>query len=103
MPNNPKRRGFVPTLERLEDRRVPSLTPLSASFDTTSVGRPPSGWAQWSSTGQPAFTVSGQTAVSPGHSLAASTPKNWVTTSAWNLTQEPADIEVSASLYPNRH
>jgi hypothetical protein len=103
MPDNRRKGGVSLTLERLEDRLAPSVTPLSQSFDTTSIGRLPLGWAQWSSTGKPAFSVSGQMPASPSHSLAASTPTNWVSASAWNLTQEPADIEVGASLFANNH
>jgi hypothetical protein len=101
MSDHRNKRGVSLILERLEDRRAPSVTPISESFDTTNLGQLPTGWAQWSNTGQHVFAVSSQTAVSPTHSLAASTPTNWVTASTWNLTQEPADIEVSANLYAN--
>jgi hypothetical protein len=101
MPDDRRKRGVALILERLEDRRLPSGTPLSESFDTTSIGQLPAGWAQWSSSGKPVFATSGLTAVSPTHSLAAGTSANWVTASAWNLTQETADVEVSASLYAN--
>jgi hypothetical protein len=99
MPDNRNKRGVSPTLERLEDRLAPCATPLSESFDTTYVGQLPDGWAQWSSNGQPVFSVSNQKSVSPSNSLAASTPTDWVTASAWSTTQETADVEVGASLF----
>src|SRR5204863_1034348 len=45
------------------------------------------------------FGASADVAFSPTHSLAATTAQDWVTSRAWATTLEPADVEVSASVY----
>src|SRR4051795_5558882 len=100
MPDNRTKRAVALSVERLEDRLTPTAAvPLSESFDSTALGQLPAGWAQWSSTGQPVFGATNALANSPGQSLAATTTRDWVTASAWSTTAEPADVEISASVY----
>jgi hypothetical protein len=102
MPDNRSKRAVALIVERLEDRQTPSAppaVPLAENFDTTALGQMPKGWAQWSSSGQAVFGTSTDIAFSPSQSLAASTAKDWVTAAAWSTTSEPADVEVSASVY----
>jgi hypothetical protein len=84
-------------VERLEDRLTPSG--VTEPFDSTPVGQLPAGWAQWSSTGQPVFAVSDARALSPTHSLAATTSNNWIPAQAWVAASQPNDVLVSAAFY----
>jgi hypothetical protein len=100
MPHNRTNRAVALSVERLEDRLTPAAAiPLSESFDTTPLGQLPAGWSQWSSSGQAVFGTTNAVASSPSQSLAASTAKDWVTAAAWSNTVEPADVEVSASVF----
>src|SRR5262245_39511982 len=100
MPDNRTKRVVAPNVERLEDRLTPAAAvPLSESLDPAPLGQLPAGWSQWSSTGQPVFGTTNAVAASPGQSLAASTAKDWVTAAAWSNTVQPANVEVSASVF----
>jgi hypothetical protein len=87
-----------PRVEQLESRETPSVTARTQNFDTTPRGQLPAGWAQWSSTGQSLFTVSGQFAVSQSQSLTSSSPLSGVAARAWDSIVQPADVEVSTAL-----
>src|SRR5262249_44067729 len=92
-------------LEGLEIRELPATSPLypaglvtRQSFDSTAVGALPPGWSQWANSG--AFAVSTDLALSRYGSLA----NDGVTgqkSLAWANTAQPANVQVSASVYLN--
>src|SRR5262245_43997952 len=93
---DPRRKITAPlTVEQLETRETPSVTPLAQSFDTTAVGRLPGGWQQYSSNGQEAFDVSAAKALSGTQSLASTTTVSQTVSRAWYDTAQPANVEVS--------
>ncbi len=97
MPENRRKTPRALLVERLEDRLTPSG--VTESFDTTAIGQMPAGWAQWSGTGQPVFSVSGTRSLSPTHSLVANTPSDWIPAQAWLSAAQPSDVQVGAAIY----
>ncbi len=94
---NPRARNL--RVEELEPRLVNSASPgLQESFDATRAGALPSGWAQWSSTGTASFGVSGDRPLSGSFGLGSSGASN-TTARTWLSASQPADVQVSASLY----
>jgi hypothetical protein len=97
-----KKASIVPRLELLESREAPSASPwLVETFNSTPLGRIPSNWSQWSSTGAAAFQVI-STSTSMGiRDLAVSTPTASLNARSWLNTLVPANTEVSAAIYLN--
>ncbi|MFO0824879.1 MAG: hypothetical protein U0792_17465 [Gemmataceae bacterium] len=57
MKERKKSRAPCLRIEHLEDREVPSASPITETFDTTATPALPSGWTRWSSDGTPVFTT----------------------------------------------
>ena len=100
MPSNPRAPRTHLTVELLESRLVPSSTPTTVlqDFDSTAVGKLPSGWSQWSNTGVSSFLVENSYSLSAPNGLGSSGTSS-VTARTWLATQEPADVQVSAAVY----
>src|SRR5436853_5592320 len=102
MPQRSPRPAARLTVEPLEDRLCPSLT---EPFDTTPAGSLPAGWVQWGKTGEQPFAVSAaQTVaapVSPANVLAATTNYSQLDARAWHAAGQPADVQVSTSVFLN--
>jgi hypothetical protein len=71
------------------------------SFDTTTAGSLPAGWAQWSSTANSSFAVSSSLSLSPNNSLASNSTSSGLNARAWINTAQQANVEVSAAVYLN--
>lgn len=85
-------------LERLEARDVPASVLYQQNFDTTPIGTAPANWAQWSSDGSAAFSVTPIRSVSGAQSL-QSAGTSAQTALTWYNQSAPADLEVSANIY----
>ncbi len=96
-----KSRAATPTVELLEVRAAPSAAPwLLESFDTTAVGKLPSGWAQWASSPAAAAAVSSAQAFSAPNNLALTAGSSNTSARAWFNTPLPsADAQVSANIF----
>ncbi|MHB1425746.1 MAG: Ig-like domain-containing protein [Gemmataceae bacterium] len=90
-------------IEELEPRLVPSsVTGTEQTFDTTAPGTLPSGWSQWSSSGTNQFAVSSSQSLSPPNALAVNSSSSIrLNGRAWVDAAQPANEEVSASIYLN--
>src|SRR6266849_920486 len=94
--------SIVPRLELLEPREAPSASPwLMESFNYTPLGKLPSGWSQWSSSGSNAFGVVSTTTANGIRDLAVNSSTSSLTARAWVNTLVPADTEASAMVYLN--
>jgi hypothetical protein len=94
--------GGTPPLSGSTNVTVQSASSgLSESFDTTAVGALPTGWAQWSSTGQAAFAATSAQSLSPPNGLGMNAPSSSLAARAWVAAPQPADVQVSASVYLN--
>jgi hypothetical protein len=101
MRKDAKARAASLGIEQLEGRLVPSGVPLlQESFDNTPAGSLPSGWSQWSSTGQSAFAVSSARPFAGPNGLASSGTSS-VAARAWSATPEPADVQATATVFVN--
>jgi hypothetical protein len=69
------------------------------SFDSTPVGRLPTGWDQWSTTGSSIFGVSSSRPLTGSHNLSSSVPTSGVKGRAWVGLIEPADVQASADVF----
>jgi hypothetical protein len=96
-----KRGTFRLRLERLEQRDVPSAFTATESFDTTSPGNMPAGWAQWSSDNSIDFAVESGQAVSNPNGLAISSGTSRLVAQAWQIASEPATVQVSSNVLVN--
>jgi hypothetical protein len=86
--------------ELLEGRLVPSgSATIQQSFDNTTAGSLPSGWAQWS-TGAASFAVSTANPENGAAGLASSGASD-VGARGWLATSEPANVQASAAVYLN--
>jgi hypothetical protein len=68
-------------------------------FDSTPLGRLPTGWDQWSTTGSSIFGVSSSRPLTGSHNLSSSVPTSGVKGRAWVALIEPADIQASADVF----
>jgi hypothetical protein len=93
------RHRVIPRLESLETREAPSVTPwISQSFDTTSLGSIPAGWASWSN-GAGGFQVSTAHALSGSNGLTSSSSLSSADARAWSTTLSPANASASAAVF----
>jgi hypothetical protein len=71
------------------------------NFDTTPVGTLPAGWAGWTSGtgGDGPLLVSSGRSLSGSHALTSATRSSGVAARAWFTTPQPADVQVSASVF----
>jgi hypothetical protein len=93
---------FVPRAELLETREAPSATPwLSESFDTTSVGSLPAGWASWNNSDGGGFQVSTLHALNGSNGLTSGATASSADARAWYATATPADVDASADVFVN--
>jgi hypothetical protein len=102
MKTNVKRFLTIPLrLEELEPRLAPCASlGTEESFDTTTPGTLPTGWAQWSNTGANAFAVSSTLSLSPPNSLAVSSPTaSGMNARTWITTNQPANVAANAAVY----
>src|SRR5216684_2975661 len=101
MKRKPTRR-VIPHLELLEPRESPSASPwLSETFNSTPLGKIPSNWSQWSSTGAAAFQVISTSTSMGTRDLAVSASTSDLAARAWVSSLVPADTTVSAAIYLN--
>jgi hypothetical protein len=88
-------------VEGLEDRSLPSSTPLLIEpFEVPTLTGLPVGWAQWSSTGKPGFKVDTTAGLGDVGELAAAVPTG-ASARAWVNNGFQADVEATAAVYLN--
>lgn len=88
-------------VEALEDRSLPSSTPvLAETFQTPALNNLPGGWVQWASDSGKAFQIDQTVGLGGGGELAAQA-RSGVTSRAWNIQTKVTDVEVSAAVYLN--
>ncbi len=93
--------GFVPKVEELEPREVPSATPwVGEAFDTTPAGQIPGGFASFVSGGA-AVAASPMRALSAPQSLLASATGSQAVARVWRDAELPADMQAGASVFLN--
>jgi len=88
-------------IESLEDRSLPSSTPIltEAYADLATKGLP-GGWVQWASDDSTAFQIDQLGGLGGGGELAASA-RSGVTSRTWNSDAKLKDVGVSAAIYLN--
>ncbi len=87
-------------VEALEAREVPDGSPVTETFDTTTLPGLPSGWMKWTNDGTTGFTTAA--GVGLGGSNALVTTGNSKNSSlAWSGQTVPADSSVAASVQAN--
>jgi hypothetical protein len=72
---------------------------VSESFDQTSTGTLPAGWAQWSSAADAPFAVSTARAVSTPNGLTATAALSSTVSRAWPASFSGNDLQASADVY----
>jgi hypothetical protein len=86
-------------VEGLEDRSLPSSTPLLIEpFQVSTTSGLPAGWSQWSSTGKSAFQVDKTAGLGDLGELTA-TALTGTTARAWVAAGFQADVEATAAVY----
>src|SRR5689334_20478715 len=99
MATNSLRLRTIPQVELLEARDAPSVAPwLIESFDATSPGQLPSGWATWSN-GAGQFGVSAGQGLGGSAALTSSASLSSAAGRAWLAVTLPPDVQVSASIF----
>jgi hypothetical protein len=78
-----------------------TLPGATESFDGWPVATLPSGWAQWSSTGNSAFAISSALALSAPNGLAATASISSLAARAWVTSQQAADSQATAAIFLN--
>jgi hypothetical protein len=88
------RRFYRPSLELLETREAPSVTPWAVeNFDSTTVGQIPGNWSQWASDASTPWQVE-NTVYQSSHNGIQSSQGSTVTSRAWldNTTASPGTM-----------
>jgi Bacterial Ig domain len=89
------------TADTLDTTPPTTGAPLTTSetFDSTAAGAMPTGWAQWSSDGSTAFAIAPGLALSTPNGLAATAGTSRLSAQAWQITPQPADLQVTSAVY----
>jgi hypothetical protein len=95
------RHGARLSVERLEQREMPSTSPwMVEQFDQTTLGSLPDGWSSHSSDGHASFVASEAQALGSGSSLRTD-GNSRSETRVWANVVLPADAQVSANIFLN--
>ncbi len=77
------------------------LPGVTEHFDQTAAGTLPTGWAQWSSSGDTPFAVAANSAVSTPNGLAMTATLSNTAARAWPTGYSGTDLQVGADVYVN--
>ncbi len=101
MPTAPAARRTRLGLEPLEDRSVPSSTPVfQEAFQNAAAGGLPAGWVQWTSNHSASFAVARTGGLGDLGALTAAAPTG-VSSRTWVAGTKLVDAEVSAAVFLN--